>query len=57
MKADRVGFALGVLALGAGGLALWANYGTIDWRLVGLVAPIGLVVIGIGMLALTKAHH
>ncbi len=57
MKADRLSFALGVLALGAGGLALWANYGTIDWRLVGLVAPIGLVVIGIGMLALTKAHH
>ena len=57
MKADRFAFALGVLALGAGGLALWANYATIDWRLVGLVAPIGLVVIGIGMLALTKAHH
>ena len=57
MNADRLSFALGVIALLVGGLALWANYGTIDWRLVGLVAPIGLVVIGIGMLALTKAHH
>ncbi len=57
MKADRLSFALGVIALLVGGLALWANYGTIDGPLAGLVAPIGLVVIGIGMLALTKAQH
>ncbi len=57
MKPDRAAFALGVIAVAVAGLALWANYGTIDWRLVSVIAPIALVVIGIGMLALTRAHH
>lgn len=54
MNADRNAFAFGMAALAVAILALWANYGQIDWRIVGLAAPIALVVIGVGMLALSK---
>jgi hypothetical protein len=57
MRSDRVAFAFGVIALVLGGLALWSNYGPLDWRIVGLLAPISLVVIGVGMLLLTKSSN
>jgi hypothetical protein len=57
MTFDRTAFAFGVAALAIAGLALWSNYGHIDWRIAGLLAPISLVVIGVGMLLLTKTHN
>lgn len=56
MRFDRAAFAVGIAALSIGGLALWANYGQIDWRIVGLAAPVALVVMGIGMLLLPREH-
>ncbi|MFZ0530789.1 MAG: hypothetical protein WAL91_09655 [Propionicimonas sp.] len=52
---DRVAFAIGVLAVLVAGLALWLYYGTIDWRLVGVLAPAALVIIGAGMLLLSRS--
>jgi uncharacterized membrane protein YfcA len=57
MKSDRGAFAFGVVALAFSGLALWSNYGQIDWRIAGLLAPVCLVVIGVGMLLLTKTPN
>lgn len=57
MKADRAAFAFGVLALGLAGLALWTNYGHVDWRLVGMFAPAALIVIGAGMLLLSRRNN
>ncbi len=56
MRLDRTGFSIGVAALGVGLLALWANYGHIDWRIVGMAAPVALVVIGVGILLLPRNH-
>lgn len=53
MTHDRTAFAFGALALALAGLALWANYGRVDWHLVGLMAPAVMVVIGVGMLLLS----
>ncbi len=57
MKADRTAFAFGVLALGLAGLALWTNYGHVDWRLAGLFTPAVLIVIGAGMLLLSRRNN
>lgn len=54
MKADRTAFATGLAALGLAGLALWFSYGAVDWRLVGVLIPVALVVIGAGMLLLSR---
>lgn len=56
MKRDRTAFAFGALALALAGLALWHNYGGIDWRLAGVLAPVALVVIGAGMLLLSRRN-
>ena len=57
MKADRTAFAFGVLALCLAGLALWTNYGHVDWRLAGLFTPAVLIVIGAGMLLLSRRNN
>ena len=54
MKADRTAFAAGVAALCLAGLALWLHFGIVDWRLVGVFAPAVLVIIGAGMLLLSR---
>lgn len=54
MSSDRTAFAFGTAAVALAALGLWANYGQVDWRIVGLAAPIALVVIGVGMLAMSK---
>lgn len=54
---DRAAFAFGVLALALAGLGLWTSYGIVDWRLVGFLAPAGMVVIGVGMLLLSRNHN
>ncbi len=57
MTGDRAAFAFGVLALALAGLGLWTSYGHVDWHLVGLLAPAGMVVIGVGMLLLSRKHN
>lgn len=56
MKRDRVAFAFGVLALALAGLAFWSHYGQVDWRLAGVLAPAALIVIGAGMLLLSRKN-
>jgi uncharacterized membrane protein YfcA len=57
MTRDRTAFAFGVLALALAGLGLWNSYGHVDWQLVGALAPAGMVVIGVGMLLLSRNHN
>ncbi len=57
MNRDRAAFAFGVLALALAGLAFWTAYGQVNWRLVGLLAPAAMVVVGIGVLLLSRRHH
>ncbi len=54
MTGDRAAFAFGVIALALAGLGLWNTYGHVDWNLVGILAPAGMVVIGVGMLLLSR---
>lgn len=56
MSPDRAAFAFGMAAIAVAVLGFWASYGHIDWRIVGLAAPIALVMIGVGMLAMSKDH-
>lgn len=51
---DRTAFAVGTTAVAIAGLALWLHYGIIDWRLVGVLAPVVLVIIGAGVLLLSR---
>ena len=57
MTRDRAAFAFGILALALGALGFWTTYGIVDWNLVGLLAPAGMVVIGVGMLLLSRNHN
>jgi uncharacterized membrane protein YfcA len=57
MTRDRAAFAFGVLALALAALGLWNSYGHVDWHLVGVLAPGGMVVIGVGMLLLSRNHN
>ena len=57
MTRDRAAFAFGVLALALAGLGFWNSYGHVDWHLVGVLAPAGMVVIGVGMLLLSRNHN
>jgi hypothetical protein len=57
MKHDRAAFALGITCLALSGLGFWGAYGSLDWRLIGTLAPVALVVIGVGMLLLTREKN
>ena len=57
MNRDRAAFAIGVLSLALAGLALWTHYGRVDWNLVGVLAPAGMVIIGVGMLLLSRNRN
>ena len=57
MKPDRIAFAVGVLALMLAGLGFWTTYGQVDLRLAGMLAPAALIVIGAGMLLLSRRHN
>jgi len=57
MSRDRAAFAFGVLAVGLSALGLWTAYGQVQWRLVGVLVPIALVVVGIGILLLSRSGH
>ncbi len=57
MKTDRTAFAVGISVLVLAGLGLWSAYGELDWRAVGFLVPAALVVIGVGMLLLTRHRN
>ncbi len=57
MSRDRSAFAFGFLSLALAALALWAAYGEVDWRPVGVLVPVAMVVTGIGVLLLSGRHH
>jgi hypothetical protein len=52
---DVTAFVLGVVLTGIAVLALWLAFaGSVDWGIVRIVAPLGLVVVGILGLALSR---
>lgn len=57
MRTDRAAFTFGILALTLAGIALWSVYGHLDWRGIGLIIPGCLVVLGVGLLFLSKPNH
>lgn len=57
MSRDRAAFAVGLLALILAALAFWSGYGLVDWKLVSLLAPVAMVVVGIGILLLSRRHN
>ncbi len=57
MRRDRAAFGFGVLAVALAALGLWTAYGQVQWRLVGIAAPIALVVVAIGILLLSRRHN
>lgn len=57
MTRDRAAFAVGLLALILAALAFWSGYGSVDWKLVSLLAPVAMVVVGVGILLLSRRHN
>jgi hypothetical protein len=57
MNRDRAAFAVGLLALILAALAFWSGYGLVDWKLVSLLAPVAMVVVGVGILLLSRRHN
>nr|WP_300143832.1 hypothetical protein [Propionicimonas sp.] len=57
MSRDRLAFAVGMLALTLAGLALWSGFGQVDTRTVQMIVPVVLVVIGAGMLLLSRGRN
>lgn len=57
MSRDRAAFAFGLLALVLASLGLWSAYGRVDWQLAGMLAPVVMVVAGIGILVLSRRPH
>ncbi len=53
-RIDVTAAVLGLLALLLAGLGMWESFGTINWSVVGLAAPISLVIIGLLGLAWSK---
>jgi hypothetical protein len=52
---DVTAFVLGLVLTGIAVLALWLAFaGSVDWGIVRIVAPLGLVVVGILGLALSR---
>lgn len=50
-RIDLVAFVMGLLLAEVAIVALWNAFGSVDWRLLGIAAPLTLVVIGgIGLL-------
>lgn len=53
-RIDVAAFNVGLVSLGLAVLALCASFGTVDWKLTSIVAPLGLVVIGLTGLLLSR---
>lgn len=57
MRSDRTAFTFGIISVTVAAIALWSAYGQLDWRGIGLIIPGCLVVLGVGLLLLSKPHH
>lgn len=57
MSRDRAAFGFGIAAMLLGGIGLWASFGHVDWQLVRTWAPVALIVIGAGMVLLSRHHN
>ena len=53
-RIDVAAFNVGLVSTGLAVLALCAAFGTVDWKLTSIVAPLGLVVIGLAGLLLSR---
>jgi hypothetical protein len=53
-RVDVAAFNVGLVSVGLAALALCAAFGTPDWKLVSVLAPLGLVVIGLAGLLLSR---
>lgn len=53
-RIDVAAFNVGLACIGLAVVALIAAFDTIDWTLVRIVAPLGLVVIGLAGLLLSR---
>ena len=53
-RIDVAALNVGLASIGLAVLALIAAFGTVDWKLTSIVAPLGLVVIGLAGLLLSR---
>lgn len=53
-RIDVAALNIGLVCLGIAALALCAAFASVDWKLVSIVAPLGLVVIGLIGLLLSR---
>ena len=54
MRPDITALTVGLVACLLAALGMWAAYGSVNWPLVGLLAPIALVMIGLLGLILAR---
>jgi hypothetical protein len=57
MSRDRAAFGFGLAAMLLGGVGLWSSFGHVDWGFVRTAAPVALIVIGAGMVLLSRQHN
>lgn len=57
MNRDRAAFGFGLAAMLLGAIGLWSSFGNVDWALVRTAAPVALIVIGAGMVLLSRQQH
>jgi len=53
-RVDVAALNIGLVCLGIAALALCTAFASVDWKLVSIVAPLGLVVIGLIGLLLSR---
>lgn len=53
-RIDVAALNVGLVSVGLAVLALVAAFGTVDWRLTSIIAPLGLVIIGLAGLLLSR---
>ena len=53
-RIDVAALNVGLVSIGVATLALCAAFGSVDWKLVSIIAPLGLVVIGLIGLLLSR---
>lgn len=57
-KVDLVALVMGLLLAEVAIVVLWHAFGSVDWRLLGVAAPLTLVVIGgIGLIFSRNPHN
>lgn len=53
-RIDVAAMNIGLVCLGVAAIALCTAFATVDWKLVSIIAPLGLVVIGLIGLLLSR---